>query len=334
MPAAGPSRRKTAARRRDPSEDRIEEDEPTQGRGQDEVDDDDEDDDDDDDGPNARPAENGVKKEKKAPVVEDPLKDFGDQPLDRALGAKIAGIASDWSLMRNITHGPSYAIVRDVAVSLAEFTDGEKGQKALLDVDNMMRELLDTDNELQVHENALNEINQKIAQKEEINDVVDRYQKEVQCKLDAYSKKTTRQKYAKSDDYVTFKQAIFEVQNPDTAMPPVTDFIPKEDGDDSDDDDDVQIGGVTQDYKCPLTLTILVDPVTSTICGHSFSQDSIKEFLGPNRATKKECPAAGCHKQISLSDLKPNKELAKKAKDAARRERAREEDSDAEEVIE
>jgi hypothetical protein len=35
-----------------------------------------------------------------------------------------------------------------------------------------------------------------------------------------------------------------------------------EDGDDSE-DDDVEIGGVTQDHKCPLTLTILVDPMTA-----------------------------------------------------------------------
>ena len=36
-----------------------------------------------------------------------------------------------------------------------------------------------------------------------------------------------------------------------------------EDGDDSDDEDDVQIGGITQDYKCPISLTHLVDPLTS-----------------------------------------------------------------------
>ena len=71
-----------------------------------------------------------------------------------------------------------------------------------------------------------------------------------------------------------------EVQNPETAMPPVTDFIPKgklpwvvfltaqlifwtEDGDDSEDEDDVQVGGVTQDYKCPITLRPLTDPLTS-----------------------------------------------------------------------
>jgi hypothetical protein len=36
-----------------------------------------------------------------------------------------------------------------------------------------------------------------------------------------------------------------------------------EDGDDSDADDDLEVGGMTQDYKCPLTLTLLVDPMTA-----------------------------------------------------------------------
>lgn len=66
-------------------------------------------------------------------------------------------------------------------------------------------------------------------------------------------------------------------------MPPMTELIPQgkcwvtsllklpfmslfavfsESGDDSD-DDDLEIGGVTQDYKCPVTLMPLVDPVTS-----------------------------------------------------------------------
>jgi SUMO ligase MMS21 Smc5/6 complex component len=36
-----------------------------------------------------------------------------------------------------------------------------------------------------------------------------------------------------------------------------------EPGDDSDDDDEIEVGGVTQDYKCPITLTPLQDPLTS-----------------------------------------------------------------------
>lgn len=61
-----------------------------------------------------------------------------------------------------------------------------------------------------------------------------------------YEQKTARQKYGKSQAYAEFRQAIFvravfqdtifvliiilflqEVTNPEAAMPPVTDFIPK-----------------------------------------------------------------------------------------------------------
>ena len=68
------------------------------------------------------------------------------------------------------------------------------------------------------------------------------------------------------------------MQHPGDAMPPVIDFIPSgilsvvhirsiltrrvEEGDDSD-DDDIQVGAPTQDYRCPLTLTLLVNPLTS-----------------------------------------------------------------------
>jgi hypothetical protein len=34
---------------------------------------------------------------------------------------------------------------------------------------------------------------------------------------------------------------------------------------DASDDDDIEVGGVTQDYKCPITLTPLEDPLTSYV---------------------------------------------------------------------
>ena len=48
-------------------------------------------------------------------------------------------------------------------------------------------------------------------------------------------------------------------------MPPVSEFFEREDGDDSDEDEDIVVGGVTQDYRCPLSLTIMVDPITSCV---------------------------------------------------------------------
>ncbi|KAI0372159.1 hypothetical protein BV20DRAFT_991662 [Pilatotrama ljubarskyi] len=298
-----------------------------------------------------RRSKKGVKKEKKGKkraqqkdsdgedIVEEeeediPIPDLGDHPLDKDQAPKLHGLATDWGLMRTKVHLQGYRFIREVAASIAEFTEGEKGEKALNQVDTLMRDLLDTEHELVTHEAVLEGLHQKLARNEKIEGVTDKYEQGVREHLDQYRHKTARQKYAKNDHYQKFKQTVYEVQHPDTAMPPLTDLIPREEGDDSDDDDDLQIGGVTQDYKCPLSLTILVDPLTSKLCGHSYSAEAIKDYLGHSRARRKECPATGCKKQISLADLEPNKELAKRAKEAARRERAREEDSDDGEVIE
>ena len=69
------------------------------------------------------------------------------------------------------------------------------------------------------------------------------------------------------------------------------------------------------------------------LCGHAYDATSIRDFLG---RSSKECPATGCRKQITLSDLEQDKELAKRA--TRRRMREREEEDrdsvDDEEVIE
>lgn len=122
-------------------------------------------------------------------------------------------------------------------------------------------------------------------------------------------------------------------------MPPMTEFIPQgmfaplfgvlgflrcqfsEDGDDSD-DDDIVVGGVSQVYTCPITLTPLVEPMTSyvslypfhlrgeakyvhrQICKHTFSKTSIYDYFKNNRSIRKKCPATGCNQQFTLIDLK------------------------------
>lgn len=48
---------------------------------------------------------------------------------------------------------------------------------------------------------------------------------------------------------------------------PLLTAILTESGDDSDSGDDVEMGGVTQNFHCPLTLTSLVNPVTSLVFG-------------------------------------------------------------------
>ncbi|OBZ71434.1 E3 SUMO-protein ligase nse2 [Grifola frondosa] len=356
MPVSTSSRR-TRTLRREPS-DAIEEDGPSQLQRQEEEDV--EDDEEDEDQP--RRSSKAMKKERKRgggrasqaeAVGDDPLKSFGDQPLDKNHAPKIAGMAKDWGTIKDELHKPWYGLIKDIAASHAEFTEGEQGEqvsysinyhilyevngdvKELLEIDHIMRELIDTENEFAAHQRTLEGINQRLVEREEISGIIDVYEE--------MSNRNWKNIRARQPDrnmprmictYSSDKQSSFEVQNPNVAMPPVTDFIPHEDGDDSDDDDDVQVGGVTQDYKCPLTLTTLIDPLTSSVCGHSFSAGAIREFLGPNKNSKKKCPASGCNQYLNIGDLHPDKELARRARDAARREQAREEDSDEEEVVE
>ena len=58
-----------------------------------------------------------------------PIPEISDQPLDRNQAQKVRGIASDWATLREKLHMPSYTFVREVAASVAEFTEGEKGEK-------------------------------------------------------------------------------------------------------------------------------------------------------------------------------------------------------------
>ncbi|THH30662.1 hypothetical protein EUX98_g3539 [Antrodiella citrinella] len=334
-----PARRR---RRREPSSDAIEEDGADQDAGVEDVADADE-----ADVVQAAPLPPSRRKAKKAAAApaqqpeeeeedaKDIIANFKDQPLDKFERDKLAGVANDWRIMREQVHSSFFGLMNDVGSSVSEFAQGDKGEKAILDIDNVMRQLLDTEVELKLHEDTLSDILQRVAREEAVANVTDEYQSGVDKKHSAYKTKTSRQKYAKSEEYRKFRQAIFEVQHPGDAMPPVTDLISRESGDVSDDDDDVEIGGVTQDYRCPLSLTILEDPLTSTLCDHSFSAKSIMEYLGQKQMVT--CPASGCKQMLTRACLQPNKALAKQAREAARRERARndsEEESDDDEVIE
>ncbi|KAN0125461.1 hypothetical protein V8E53_015431, partial [Lactarius tabidus] len=191
---------------------------------------------------------------------------FGNKPLSRQDGQRLNGMASDWNMIRTNLKESAFSLLTEVSTAVAEYADEDTAEKELDRLDGFMRELIDIDTEIRSHEQTLKDLHQQVVTGEEISDVLERYQVQVQEKLDAHNKKTSRQKYARSEAYAAFKQSIYEVQHPNEAMPPVVEFLPREEGDHSDDDeDDIQVGGVLQDFNCPITLTPLVDPQTS--CG-------------------------------------------------------------------
>ena len=183
MPPASSSR---SRRRRQPSED-IEDDSATQARANDV----------DEDVPQTARAK-GKKRSQVQPEEQpageaeaedegpppDIVKDFKDQPLTRAEFRTLGGVAEDWGMIRRQVHTSYFGLMNEIGASVAEFVDGDKGEKvryfqflyglskvftvvqAMLDIDNMMRQLLDTDNELRSHEETLKAMLQQAASSE------------------------------------------------------------------------------------------------------------------------------------------------------------------------
>ncbi|KAJ7069884.1 zinc-finger of the MIZ type in Nse subunit-domain-containing protein [Mycena amicta] len=331
---------KTTNRRkkqRQSSESDIEQDNGTQRtKGHDDIDDDDD--------SLARPVkhEKGKKKakteEQHTPPEEDDdddvidIDNFPAQPLTRADCQKLKGLSDDWNNVSGTLHGVS-DMLGSTGSALVD-SESDELEESLAQLDHLMRDFIDVGAMITSHGKALNDIAQGVFRGEEITDVKDRYLQLIDAANAKYDANTSRQKYAKNEDYTSFKQAVWEAQKPGEAMPPITVLVDHEDGDDSDDDDDIVIGGATQDFKCPLMMTTLNDPYTSTVCKHSFSRNAITEFFN-NSSRAKKCPTAGCSKEFTLAQCRPNPQLAKKIKDQERRIRMQQQASDDDdEVIE
>ncbi|KAG8921914.1 hypothetical protein FRC00_008047 [Tulasnella sp. 408] len=228
---------------------------------------------------------------------------------------------NDWSTLEGKL-GDLVSILEGAAVSVEEHQEEDKGTVGKLDAS--MRDLLDVRQELQAYQAVLGRLRREAAQNDDITDIVDRYEKGMKEQLNTYRHQTARQKYGKVKDYIHFKEMIWEVNHANEAMPPVRSQIEREEGDSDSDGSDIEVGGVTQNFTCSLSLKPYVDPMTSKICGHSFSREALTDYF--KQQSKRaghlaKCPASGCNKNLSLADFAINKDLAKRTNAAERRRR-------------
>ena len=137
-------------------------------------------------------------------------------------------------------------------------------------------------------------------------------------------------RYAENGDYVTHKRVVHDSMFPQDGAPPLAktttwfkDGLPEAPAaarrrvqasqaggaeEDSDSDDEPIITAQTQDFRDPISMAIIVNPVTSTICKHTYEKANIMEHIrndgqpyagdgrgrirtGPKRI---KCPTVGC----------------------------------------
>lgn len=106
-------------------------------------------------------------------------------------------------------------------------------------------------------------------------------------------------------------------------MPPLGDLLGGEGEQSSDDDDDevAVYGGTRHNFKCPLSLQIMVHPLRSKVCQHAFESEAILNYLG---GATKPCPTQ-CQAMLQRSKLVEDPSFTRACRNHARRvERRRE----------
>ncbi|KAG8826281.1 hypothetical protein FRB91_004052 [Serendipita sp. 411] len=244
-------------------------------------------------------------------------KTFQSHPISASNHAKVKTITENWD-------GPGVPLdhlaqmIRESAVLLMEVGSTYADPMLLRDLEKTMKEVIDQQASLNARKTAAMDIRHDLTNGVKIVDPAANWLKRFEEKVEAYEKQTTRQKYAKNSLYQEYREEVWgaDPEN-EGGMPPLNSMIPKEDGDETDSDDEVEVGGMAKSYKDPLTRAWLEEPMKSQSCGHVYSKVSIYEYLGRNTVS---CPTPGCDKMISKKDLQPDENMARQVRNAKRRE--------------
>ena len=117
----------------------------------------------------------------------------------------------------------------------------------------------------------------------------------------------------KSTEFVKYKAQIWDIMNPDSAMPPA--FLEQE-GEDNEEEEEEEEDLIfcneirTIPTKCPISQQPLKEPVRNTSCKHVFSKEAILGHI--SIAYNSNCPVSGCSANVDRASLHPDREVQEK----------------------
>lgn len=188
---------------------------------------------------------------------------------------------------------------------------------------SLIKSYIDQQKILHIQVDILKELGEELrgAGVEGVHDMQGMFQKRLHERSTEYQGLSDRLKYSKNDHYKSFRTSIWEI-NHTTPCPPMSDFLSlkrPDGGEDVDEDEDIEIGGQTMEYKCPITLMPFVNAVKSLKCVHHFSLEAIQEHIQAHPGHRAKCPVPGCGSVLMLSDLRPDTALQKRSDNVKRR---------------
>ncbi|KDN37029.1 hypothetical protein K437DRAFT_259931 [Tilletiaria anomala UBC 951] len=243
-----------------------------------------------------------------------------DQPVDAHMADKLISrsIKEIEAFLKSAEE--TNQVLADAIIALEEYHGGEEEHPRFRQLDKDVRDLIDACFTANGRIRILGNIRDDVVNDDaEGMDLVAKYDGASKNLNEAYLAKTARQKYLKSKLYENFRTLAWDAaaRNQGQPMPSMSEIIPAENGnrnDLGDDDDELQIGGMTTNFKDPLTQALLENPVINTACSHVYSRKTIKEYVLSEQRTKGSaiCPVSGCSQRIEPRNLKDDEFMAKR----------------------
>ncbi|KAK5652714.1 hypothetical protein OQA88_9567 [Cercophora sp. LCS_1] len=148
-----------------------------------------------------------------------------------------------------------------------------------------------------------------------------------------YNRLTVQQRYARNNDYISFKRTWHDALHQDDHIPladsstwfdkdgnPVMDAAAQ-----ADEDDDLVVEREIIDLKCPLSLQVMKEPYSNRKCKHTFDKSAVLDYMQTNRGRAK-CPV--CSVELQTSDFYLDEFMLRKVKRALEAERRAEEEEE------
>ncbi|KAJ1740761.1 hypothetical protein LPJ78_004212 [Coemansia sp. RSA 989] len=168
-------------------------------------------------------------------------------------------------------------------------------------IDKAMRQLIDAQHCMDVESSLISQLTQS-----DTSAIETEYLSSWEQSMSKYEGMSDASKYGRNEKYRDFRQQLWDVSHEGQPMPRL--FA---DQAEDESDEELVIAGARLTYRCPVTTSWLVDPVTSKVCKHSFSKEAILSFIQSNRGSC-ACPVGGCSKTIRSRDLYADKLLERK----------------------
>lgn len=257
--------------------------------------------------------------------IDDALEEFERRSFP------LSHTGTDSTIKANIDSGwqPVDSVLKEMINTITEVAeqradvlaerDGDESDRKLIRYDTLCRQAIALQEETSIRKSALQLLRDRLAKGEKVEDAPEVYQKQVDSILNEVNGKTQRQRYGQSKAYERYRSKVWQPLNKDP-MPPLIDIIPAEIGEVEEETDEIAVYGTSKaQYKCPLTLRFMENPMKSKKCQHAYEREAILDYL---KDISRDCPA-GCRIKMKKTDLYEDIEFTRECRKTAKREERR-----------